>query len=224
MNKSLPSISLVTEGRFCDMAVWTLVLSIIGALAWIPIIITPIINALRRVHASLFEGRVLSNGKAIPAGAQEAKEGTILLLCLDMYLKNVDFFPTEISAKITLTSGTTSNAILLDCSTVIANSSDGTKSRFRIPLDMEWNVSRTIHKNSDNIKIVAFLVENASFQNLYDIETIEIVLHSSKLCGKNFKICNTKFPRFNAPFVLSKYEEALCDDADAEVSKRYESV
>lgn len=191
------------------MTVWAFVLSVIGALAWVPIIITPIVNTFRKVHATLFEGRVLSNGKAIPAGKKEAKGGTILLLCLDVFSKGVDFFPTEISAQIVLKGKTVSNATLLDCSTVIANNDDGTKSRFKIPLDMEWNVSRSIHKNSDNIKIVAFLVENVAFNQLYDIDEIEIVLCSSKLFKKKIKIQNDQFPFFNAPIVLSQYEEVL---------------
>ncbi|MCI9333053.1 MAG: hypothetical protein HFG05_12945 [Oscillibacter sp.] len=187
---------------------WTLVLSIIGASAWLPIIATPIINTLRKIQVALIDCEVLTSGIAISYDKKE-KHGTILLLALNLYVESVDFFPTDISAKVKLLSGAVSNAVLLDGSTVVSNNGNGTKSKFKIPLEWEWNISRTIHHNSDNVKVVAFLVENIAFQQAQDIGTIKIILRSGKLSKKTIEINNSQFPHFNSSGMLFKYSEVL---------------
>ena len=174
---------------------WALVLSIIGAAAWVPIIATPVINLFRNVSAILIDSRILTNGTGVSAEKKEKKNGTILILFINVHIKNVDFFPTDISAKIKLMSGAISNAVLLDCSTVVSNNEKGRRIIFTFPHDMEWNVYRTIHGNADNIKAVAFLAENAAFQQLQDIDEIEIILHKDKLLRKTIKIRHSQFPK-----------------------------
>lgn len=189
------------------MEMLTLLLSIVGASAWIPIIITPIIKSLRKVQANLLDFRVLTNGKGISVGKQKEKSGTIILMAINLFTKGIDYFPTHICAKVKLNSGTISNAELLDFSTIVSNNDNKTQSRYDVPINMEFNVSRTIQKNSDNIKCVSFLVEDASFTELSDIREIKIILHSGRIGKKTIKIHSSQFPVFNSTHILEKYEK-----------------
>jgi len=184
-----------------------LILSIVGAAAWIPIITMPIINSLRKIKVNLLEFRTLTDGRAIPVGKQQEKRGTIILMVVDLFTKNTDYFPTKVSAQIKLKSGTISNSYLLDFSAVVTNYKDQTISEFNIPMELEFNVSRAICKNKDNIKCIALLVEGANFVQLHDVDEINLALYSGKFRKKKVKISEKNFPQFNSTRILEQYEK-----------------
>ena len=188
-----------------------LILGIIGAMAWLPIIIAPLVNAHRKIRASLLECRIQTNGISISAITEEKKAGILALLVVNIFRKNTDYYPTSIRAVFQLKDGRKYNAEILDFSTITLNNKDGEScfSIFSIPVDMEFNVSRTIKGNADNIKAIAFLVEGATFESLSQVQEIRINLRSGRLNRRTIKIVAPDFPRFNSTRILGRFEERL---------------
>lgn len=197
----------------------TLILSIIGALAWTPVIFSATKNYFRRVQVNLFEFEVLKNGFGRSAGDCKVKEGTIILLVLNFFIKNVDYYPARVTANVKLKNGNTYDAELLDFSPINRVNDDGTVSGYRIPIELEFNVSRTIKKNTDNIKCMALLIEGISVVELSDIDAIVLELYSGKCNKKTVKINNSNFPTFNATRIIGKYENSNQAIEDAELAE-----
>ena len=66
--------------------------SFIGAAAWIPIIIKPIYNYFRKIHIAPLDIRVLTDAFGISANRREKKHGTIIMLALNIYIKEFSNF------------------------------------------------------------------------------------------------------------------------------------
>lgn len=191
------------------MEIWSLVLSIIGALAWIPIIIIPFINSNRKINVSFLEYRILTNGFGVSAVTKKRKNGVLFLMVVNFFTKNHNYYPTRIDGEFKTKNGQKYYAELLDFSTITSNNDDGTKTTFCVPVEMEFNISRTVKSNTDNIKLVSFLVEKATFSQLTDIEEIRIILRSGKFQKKSIKITKKDFPRYNSTNILDKFEKQI---------------
>ena len=187
---------------------WTEILSVVGALAWIPIIFTPVVNVFRKVQVTLLDSRILTKATAIAAISKGHKSGTILMMALDFYINKITIFAKNISAIIVLKNGTKLKTELLDFSTLTSDNGDGTVSAFHVPMEHEMNVSRTICGCSDNIKYISFLVESGAFNSIDEIKEIDIYLSGfCKLFSKKVVIKNSDFPRFNTSHLLEQFEE-----------------
>lgn len=185
---------------------WTFILSIIGAAAWIPIVIIPIINRFRKIHINLFEYRALTNGICRPVAESKYRSGVIILLVINMFIKNVDYYPVKVKAKIKLKDKREYNAELLDIYNVTSNNDNGTISHFLPPHELVFNLSRTISKNVDNVKIISFFVEDVNELNLIDIDTIAIEFYSGSFNKKMVVIDSSLFPLFNSTQFIGQYE------------------
>lgn len=189
---------------------WTEILSIVGAAAWLPIVLRPILNYFRKVQATLLDSRILTNGKGISVGQKCEKHGTILMLAINFYINGTNIFARKMNYQIKLKSGAQLTSELLDFSTLTSNNDDNTISAFKVPLEYEFNVSRTIHKDVDNLKFISLLVENADFKTIDDIECINITLYygskNNKLFSKSITISSADFPVFNSSKLIEKVE------------------
>ena len=192
---------------------WTEILSIVGALAWIPILFCPIINYLRVMQGTLLDCKILTNGKGVSAGQKEKKQGTILMIAINLFINKVTIFAKFISIKVKLKNGAVLNTELLDFSTLESNNDDSTKSVFMVPIEYELNVSRTIHCNVDNIKFVSFLVESASFSSIDEVDEIVMRFYyfgnRCKLFSKKVTLVSSEFPRFNTSGLIRQVEKVL---------------
>ena len=189
---------------------WTEILSVIGAAAWLPIIINPIINHFCKIQATVLDFKILTDGKSSCTLAQGEKKGTILLLVLNLFTEKMTIFARNISVKVKLNSGAILNTELLDYSAITSNNDNGTESMFIVPAEQEFNVSRTIHKGIDNIKYISMLVENASFSSAKEIDEIEINLYYSKkkkkIFSKKIVLSISDFPTYNTSHLIRKVE------------------
>jgi len=188
---------------------WTLVLSIIGAAAWIPFIVVPIINIFQKIHINLLEYRSLSNGLCRAINESQYRSGVIIMLVINMFIKNVDYYPEKVKTKIILKDKSEYNAELSDISNVNSANDDGTFSYFCPPYELEFNVSRTIRKNIDNVKFISFFVEGINELNLIDIDTIVMEFYSGFLNKKVVVIDSDQFPSFNGTNIIKQYEKIL---------------
>ena len=194
---------------------WTEILSIIGAAAWLPIVFSPIIkciiNHFRKMQVAILDSRVLTDGRGVSVGKKQIKKGTILMLVTNIFINKTTIFAREISVKVKLNNGATLNTELLDFSTLTSNNDNKTTSVFNVPVAEEFNISRTIHPNVDNIKYIAVLVESANFAKIDEISEIEIRLFyrgmNCKLFSKKIVIKSSDFPTFNSSHLIDIVEE-----------------
>ncbi len=190
------------------------ILSIIGAAAWLPIVFGPIIrgiiNYFRKIQATILDSRILTDGQGVSVGKRQIKKGTILMFATNLFIEKTTVFARKISVKVELKNGAKLNTELLDFSTITSNNDDKTKSIFNVPIDKEFNISRTIHPNIDNIKYIAVLVESADFARIDEISEIHIRLfyHSlkCKLFSKKIVIRSSDFPTFNSSHLIDMVE------------------
>ena len=194
---------------------WTEILSIIGAAAWLPIIFKPIIrgiiNCFRKVRVTALDSRVLTNATAVSVWNEEKIGGTILMLTVNLYIKDITLFAKKISVKVTLKDKTVSNCEMLDFSTITSHNDDGTESTFHVPIKEEFNISRTINPNVDNIKHIAAIVKSTTFSNIDEISEIEIRLFYRKkecnLFSKKILLKPSDFPKFNSSHLIDSVEK-----------------
>lgn len=184
----------------------TLILSVLGALAWFPIIGSAVIDHFRKLRVVPLDSRVLTNAEGISAGKKSKKTGTILMLALNIFIKKTTIFAKSISLTVILKNKTKLQAELLDFATLSSNNNDGTTSVFVIPEGLELNSYRTIRADEDNLKFVAFLVESGTFQSIDDVEKLKICVQYGVWFKKKVTITNEDFPRFNSTRLLEKYE------------------
>lgn len=196
---------------------WNEILSLIGAAAWIPIIFTPILHYFLhyfdRLYVTVLGVRILTNGVGRSVSQKEEKHGTIVMLVLNWYIKSTTFFAKEINTKIKLKSGDLLNSEILDFSTLTSFNDNGTKSVFDIPLEQEFNISRTIHKSCDNVRYISLLVENGNFTKIEDIEEIIFTFYygkkHNKVSKKTVSIKYSDFPTFNSTRLIEKAERII---------------
>ncbi len=190
---------------------WSEILSVIGAAAWMPIIFSPIINFFRKVQVTVLDSRILSNGYMTSAIDREKKTGTIILMTLNFFIKKITLFAKKIDVSVKLNNGASLKTEILDFSNITSENTDrGTYSDFFVPINQEFNISRTIKPNVDNIKYLAILVESASFLKIDEVSEIEIRLfYSEKKCkffSKKVVLKFEDFPRFNASRLIDEVE------------------
>ena len=184
--------------------------SFIGAAAWIPIIIKPICNYFRKIHIAPLDIRVLADAFGISANRKEKKHGTIIMLALNIYIKELPLFAENISSTVILKNGTKLKTELLDFSTLTSDNDDKTKSIYNIHISQELNITRTIHPNVDNIKYIAFLVENANFKSPEEINKIKLKLGKNRWWSvKKSTILYDSFPKFNSTHMFDGCEKIV---------------
>ena len=203
------------------MEKWTFMLSVIGAAAWIPITVVPIVNFFRKINANLFEFKVMTEGMLRPIGGTTYKSGIMVLIVVNMFIKNVDYYPVTVKARIKLKNGMSYNAEILDYS-ALTSVDHGIPMRFNLPLDMEFNVSRTIRKNTDNVKCIAFWLEGIETLELNDVDEITMEFNSKKINKKTVRIPNVLFPVFNGTEFLEMQKTWLGEAQNEELAQYME--
>lgn len=184
----------------------TLILGILGALAWLPIIGSAVIDHFRKLRIVPLDSYVLTNAEGISAGKKSKKTGTILMLALNLFIRKTTIFAKSILLTVELKNKTKLQAELLDFATLSSNNNDGTISTFEIPQGSGLNSYRTIKADEDNLKFVAFLVESGSFQSIDDVEKLKFTIQYGAWFKKNVTVTSDEFPTFNSTKLLEKYE------------------
>ncbi len=190
---------------------WSEILSVIGAAAWLPIVLKVLIDYFRKIHMTVLDSRILTDAFGVSAGKRQRKDGTILMFVANMFIKNTTFFARNIEIVVELKNGTKLKTEILDFSGIESNNSDGTRSVFNVSIDKEFNISRTLYADQDNIKYVAVLVESAKFSSIGEIQSIRIYSSSRKTFKKFFAkktVINLEdFPTFNSSHLIDSVEK-----------------
>ena len=96
----------------------TLILGILGALAWLPIIGSSVIDHFRKLRIVSLDSYVLTNAEGISAGKKSKKTGTILMLALNLFIRKTTIFAKSILLTVELKNKTKLQAELLDFATL----------------------------------------------------------------------------------------------------------
>ena len=170
--------------------IWTLIISIIGALAWLPYIFNFIAKICSKPEGLLLNYVFLKNATSTSVNNREKRQGTIVLLKLNIFIKNIDIFCKKLSFIFKI-KDKYYNAELLDWHSTKMED-NGQKYYFPIDESQDFNLDRMIRKDASNIKYIALMLENVNLENFEEeVQSIEISLKSKKIL-----IVQNEFPKF----------------------------
>lgn len=182
------------------MEIWNLVVGIIGALAWAPIIISFIKEKTRKINANLVDYRIIHSANVTGANGEYLK-GTILVLGLNFYVALKSFFAKRMEIKIKLNSGVETNCELLD-GDLMEHRDDGDYDLF-VPNEMNFNLHREIKCGKDNVRIIPILAQDLNFNEIDEIEEIRFALYEGKT-HKTVVVRYSDIPNFNRMHLIDK--------------------
>lgn len=180
----------------------SMILGIIGAAAWLPIIITPILKFFAHIDGKLIDAKFLINAIHAKNSADMQLNGTIVLMAINFYVPGYDFFAlnTKISIK---TNFGKINAILLDYSNTQCKNSDGTLTNYKVENKYDLNKDMLIFSHKSNIKFISIFLPNTDLKCLNDIKEIMITF-KRKICCKSVKIKSKSFPNLGIKSIIEE--------------------
>ncbi len=187
------------------MEVWTLILSIIGALAWFPIIFSFIETMCRKIHYVYLDRHFVYNADATfyNNGKETKKQGMIFIVAVNLFVYKKSYFPREIVCHLKTKNGTVSHARLYEGQIGYNDTAKPSMDHiFNFPCEYNANIHRSIDSNINNTKIMPFFFEGLNFKNDENIECITIEFKGEKL-SKKITITNEKCMKMN---FIHKYD------------------
>lgn len=160
-------------------------LALIGALAWIPVLINILLNNLRRIHVVYLDKHFVYNVtfNSNVNGRSTVKTGMCFLIALNLFVYNYPFFPKRIKCNLTLKNGSKHSAELYEGGIAYSDTEDPPNNHiFLFPEQLNMNIDRAIFENTNNIRILPFFFENLNMENDENIEEIELFFY-----GRTFK-------------------------------------
>jgi len=184
------------------MDVLALVLGLVGAFAWAPIIIDWILICHRKIYTNVVDDYMVTEAWVTTEDKKQTMKGTVLLIATNLFVSKKSYFVDNYNISVKLKSGTVSKAIITDGSISI-NTPQGIE-YFRMPADYNFNLHREIISDKDNIRIFQVFLVNTQISNVHDIESITFNFKNNTT-SKELVIETADFPRFNRMKFLSKY-------------------
>ena len=179
------------------MEIASLILSIIAAGAWIPILIGFFTEKNRKVCANLVDYRIIESAKATDSTGKNKIQGTILSLGINFYIPKKSFFTSELEMKIKLKNNAETNCQLLDGS-VGEQRTDGIYF-YTNPIEYNFNMHREIIAEKDNVRIIQIMAKNIEFSSIDEIEYVSFTLieRNIRRIKKQVTIYSKDFPIYN---------------------------
>lgn len=164
---------------------WQLLLSIIGAAAWLPIVIDWLISRFRNIHYILIDQGIVSNASVTYTknNLQTVKTGMQIIIALNFFVYNKPFFPEKITCKLKLKNGAVHEAELYE-GIITYYDIIHQQHFFNFPIEYDMNINRSIHCNTDNVRVLCFFFEDLNLHSDDNISEIEIVF-KEKMQHKN---------------------------------------
>lgn len=154
-----------------------MVLSIIGAAAWIPILIEIMLKIFRRIHCVYLDRHIVYNvtNTSFDNGRMTQSTGMIVILALNLFVYDKPYFPKEIKCEVKLKDNAVHEGI---CSESVIEYTDVQnpykKHRFVFPVQSNINFYRSLTPNTDNVRILPFFIENINMRNDDNIKSITL--------------------------------------------------
>lgn len=186
------------------MDIFTLIISIIGALAWLPYIISAIINHCAKIDAVLLNYKILRDGISYTDNRTNIKKGTIILLQLNLFTKGADIFIKDLKIKIIDKNNSEINCDLTDVSSTYKTGDNGETYHYVVKDEENLSQSKTIKSKSNNIKFLSIMVEGFEITDLEkQIKKIQFIVNNKK----KFEINSEKFPKYGQSKKFDSVEE-----------------
>lgn len=173
----------------------SLILSIIGALAWTPGIIKLIQIHRRKICSNIVDFDIITNAKTSSYDNKKHLNGTLVIIAANFFISDRSFFITNYDINVKLKSGTMSNAILFDGSVTVNRLSENERI-FSLPKKYNLNLHKEIICEKDNIRILPLMLKNATINNIDEIEYVEMTFVNNRI-KKTIRYDSKDFPDFN---------------------------
>ncbi len=183
-------------------------LALIGALAWLPILIEIILNFLRKIRYVYLDKHFIYNASAVfkNNGNTSTKTGMVFMLALNLFVYKQAYFPKNITCNITLNDGTKHSSSLYEGGLGYSDTQTPPQNHvFNFPSSFNINLNRALFSDTNNIRILPFFFENLNLQNDTNIKKIEIIF-SGKLFKKKMKITNDDCQKLD---FISQYDKII---------------
>lgn len=192
----------------------TLILSIIGALAWIPSLIQLSIQLIgyikkhkRKIKMNVVDIKDIGKATVGDAYKTREKDGTILLLAANVFVPKESYYSEDIEVTAFIeTTGKTQlrKGILIDGEIIIHSEKES--KLLNIPEENNFNLHREIICESDNVRAFAFMFEDSVF-SIRSIQKLEILFKGKP--NKKVVLHSYDFPVFNHMGYFAKHMEHI---------------
>ena len=188
------------------LALFSLAVSIVGAASWIPTMKKNSEIKKRKITGTIVDYRVISDAEVENAEKTEKANGTILMLGLNLFIAHESFFAHNCKIEVELKDEKKYNGKIIDGTLI--EKSNGVRSPFSCPKEYNFNLHREIIAEKDNVRIIPFIVENANFKSINEVQQISIVLENDSDGSKYSKTIvfpSENFPGFNHMKFIAEY-------------------
>lgn len=157
---------------------WAQILSIVGAAAWIPLVIAHFSLKHRKLSATVVDYRIIENAFVSDSSGENKITGTILILAMNCFVTEKSLFAKDYKIKVFLKEDTQANGIVFDGDT--KERYKGKEKILEIPQEYNFNLHREIIHDKDNVRIFPLLFRNVAFDNIASIEKIVFKFKGNK--------------------------------------------
>lgn len=183
-------------------------LALIGALAWLPVLIEVILNLFRKLHFVYLDKHFVYNATATfkNNGISTVKKGMVFIMALNLFVYKHPFFPKKITCSIKLKNGAKHKTTLYEGG--LGYSDDQKPQRnhiFSFPDSFNMNTNRAIFSDQDNIRVLPFFFENLNMENDENIEVITLICYG-RFFKKKIQMQNTDCEKMD---FLSRYDKIV---------------
>ncbi len=188
-----------------------MIISIVGAAAWVPIVAKFIIDFFRKINVVYLDRHFIYNVEDALIhhdGEFEKQTGMVLIFALNFFVYGKPFFARNILCELELKNGTKYKSILYEGELGYYDSKDSPIFHtFQFPMNTNINSNRSIVPNLDNIRIIPFWFEGL---NLHDDKTIKRIIFKFKgsFSSKKIILTNSDCVKMN---YINKFDVAQND-------------
>lgn len=183
-------------------------LALIGALAWLPILIEIILNLFRKCHFVYLDKRFIYNVSVTfkNNGFSKTEDGMVFIMALNLFVYKYPFFPKKIECLLKLQNGAEHRAKLYEGKLGYSDSEQQSGNHiFNFPDVFNMNTSRAIFADKDNIRILPFFFENLNMKNDDSIKQITITFYG-RFFKKKITMKNADCEKMD---LISKYDKIV---------------
>ena len=189
--------------------VLSFIVGLIGAAAWIPTVVSYYKIKKRKIVGNIVDYRVIADAEVENAEKTEKANGTILMLGLNLFIAHESFFAHNCKIEVKLKDDKKYTGKIIDGTLI--EKSNGTRSTFSCPKEYNFNLHREIIAEQDNVRIIPFIVEDATFKSINEVQQISITLKNDSDGSKYSKtivFSSENFPGFNHMKFISEHFSA----------------
>lgn len=183
-------------------------LALLGALAWMPILIEILLNCFRRLHYVYLDKHFIYNATATFNNNSNliVKKGMVFMIALNLFVYKYPFFPKRIICILKLKNGAKHETKLYEGGLGYTDTHNPPNYHsFIFPDQYNINIGRAIFASQDNIRVLPFFFEDLNMENDENIKEIKIIF-SGRFLKKRTILKNDDCEKMN---FFSKFDKII---------------